>query len=210
MRAIQGRAISSRLAGALERTWFGRLADCVFDSDNISWPKRGPNDDRRIGSTMPREAASVQKGPATEPVPRESSQSVAALEAACHARGRGFESSLPKRGRGMAGCLSDPATRFCVPFAPISSAGYSCARTPSESITDWVSHQPRRRRAHSCRQLADRGNRLQSRRLSFFGRQPRVLTHGKGKPLRARSRPRSRRGRSQAADRSEARPRRKG
>ena len=45
-------AHSSRSTGCLERTCFGRQAHCVFASDNISWPKRGPDDDRRIGLTM--------------------------------------------------------------------------------------------------------------------------------------------------------------
>jgi hypothetical protein len=66
----------------------------VVHEDKISWPTRGPN---VASTTQPCGAgwAVWRKVPANEVVRRSSSPTVAALDSACHAGGRRFESRRP-------------------------------------------------------------------------------------------------------------------
>jgi hypothetical protein len=71
--------------------------------DNISWPTRGPNVRRTIGSTTRSRVVLGTKAPANDAVPRRSAPSAVASDSACHAGGRGFESRRSRR----CSCASD-------------------------------------------------------------------------------------------------------
>ena len=88
---------STRIAAPLRHDFKVPLSgDSVVYKGKISWPTRGPNVGRRIGSTMRSRVAVRAKMPANDPVPRRSSSHVVVPGSACHAGGRGVRvPSLP-------------------------------------------------------------------------------------------------------------------